>query len=85
MFGSGSGPSDQIAWSPTVWRKSSRSGSNGECVELAEGPEVVAIRDSKDPDGVVLLVSVGVWRDFIRAVRRGMFDDEWRVVAGRNS
>ncbi|WP_433232584.1 DUF397 domain-containing protein [Actinomadura formosensis] len=35
-----------------VWRKSSHSSSQGdECVELANLGTVVAVRDSKDPDG----------------------------------
>lgn len=40
------------------WRRSSRSGENGgNCVELADVTgAVVAVRDSKDPDGPVLLV-----------------------------
>jgi hypothetical protein len=41
------------------WRKSSYTGSNGgNCVELAEvAGSVVAVRDSKDPDGPVLLLT----------------------------
>ncbi|KAB2371858.1 DUF397 domain-containing protein [Actinomadura montaniterrae] len=44
------------------WRKSSHSASNGgNCVELAgagaDAVDVVAVRDSKDPDGPVLLVT----------------------------
>ncbi|WP_433135919.1 DUF397 domain-containing protein [Actinomadura nitritigenes] len=40
-----------------TWRKSSRSGSTGgECVELASAPGIVAVRDSKDPDGPKLVV-----------------------------
>jgi hypothetical protein len=33
------------------WRKSSYSGGNGACVEVADLPEAVAVRDSKDPGG----------------------------------
>ncbi|MFD0851191.1 DUF397 domain-containing protein [Actinomadura adrarensis] len=40
------------------WRKSSKSSSSGgECVELANLPNAIAIRDSKDPQGPKLLVS----------------------------
>ncbi|GAA1577284.1 hypothetical protein GCM10009678_69950 [Actinomadura kijaniata] len=40
-----------------MWRKSSRSGSNGgDCVEAASTPDAVAIRDSKSPgDGPLLI------------------------------
>jgi hypothetical protein len=36
-----------------AWRKSSYSGSNGRgCVDVADNlPGIVAVRDSKDPDG----------------------------------
>ncbi|MEU4820428.1 DUF397 domain-containing protein [Actinomadura citrea] len=40
------------------WRKSSYSASNGgNCVELAGAADGVAVRDSKDPDGPVLLLT----------------------------
>lgn len=43
--------------SNATWRKASRSGENGgDCVELAGLPGAVAVRDSKDPDGPVLLL-----------------------------
>ncbi|MGI5417406.1 DUF397 domain-containing protein [Actinomadura luteofluorescens] len=42
----------------TKWRKSSYTGSNGgNCVELADAAGAVAVRDSKDPDGPVLLLT----------------------------
>ncbi len=46
--------------SNATWRKASRSGENGgNCVELAKAADasVVAVRDSKDPDGPVLLLT----------------------------
>jgi hypothetical protein len=53
-----------------AWHKSSRSGSDGNCVEVARIlPGIVAMRDSKDPDGPKLLVSRMAWAAFIRRVK----------------
>ncbi|MFC6882773.1 MULTISPECIES: DUF397 domain-containing protein [Actinomadura] len=53
-----------------VWRKSSHSGSNGgDCVELAYVRDAVAVRDSKDPGGPVLLVRRAVLREALRNAR----------------
>ena len=39
-----------------VWRKSTRSSANGDCVEVAKNLSgVVLVRDSKDPDGPALI------------------------------
>ena len=38
------------------WRKSIRSSGNGQCVEVARLDEVVAVRDSKNPDEPKLVI-----------------------------
>jgi uncharacterized protein DUF397 len=59
-----------------VWRKSSYSSSNGgTCVEVASlGAVVVAVRDSKDPDGPRLAFPAGQWQAFTDQVKAGAFD-----------
>lgn len=50
-----------------MWRKSSRSGSEGNCVEVARpAPPVTAVRDSKNPTGPVLIFPTPAWTRFLR-------------------
>lgn len=53
-----------------TWIKSSHSGANGgDCIEIAPGfPETVPVRDSKNPDGPVLLVTRYAWSAFVSAL-----------------
>lgn len=53
------------------WIKSSHSGANGgDCVEVAlDFPGAVPVRDSKDPDGPVLMVGRGAWAAFTAGLR----------------
>ena len=53
------------------WRKSSySSGNGGNCVEVAAGgPGIVAVRDSKDPDGPALIFSPADWSAFIASLK----------------
>ena len=61
--------------SGAAWRKSTRSGSEGNCVEVATNlPGVVAVRDSKDRAGAALTFGRPDWSAFVDGVRRGEFD-----------
>jgi hypothetical protein len=52
------------------WRKSSYSSQSGNCVEVARNlPRLVAVRDSKEPDGAHLVISTSAWRFFMTKVR----------------
>ena len=57
----------------TEWRKSSYSGSNGgNCVDVACNlPGTVAVRHSKDPDGLVLVFTPEEWNAFLHGARKG--------------
>ncbi len=55
----------------SVWRKSSRSGAVGNCVELTwPTPEVVAVRNSRDPRGPVLVYTRNDIVSFLSEVRK---------------
>ena len=58
-----------------VWRKSSySSGNGGQCVEVARNlPGVVAVRDSKDPEGPALVFAPPQWCAFLDGVRADEF------------
>ncbi|MEV0229456.1 DUF397 domain-containing protein [Nonomuraea sp. NPDC050786] len=58
-----------------AWRKSSFSGDNGNCLEVAQLPGGrVAIRDTERPDMHPFVVSGSVWAAFTSGAKAGEFD-----------
>ncbi|MFG2224568.1 DUF397 domain-containing protein [Streptomyces sp. NPDC048644] len=52
------------------FHKSSYSGSQGECVEVARNvPGTTAVRDSKDPAGPRLAFTGAAWDSFVRTLK----------------
>jgi hypothetical protein len=52
-----------------AWRTSSRSGNNGQCVEVRDRGAQVDVRDSKAPTAGMLTFTPGAWAAFTCAVR----------------
>jgi hypothetical protein len=50
------------------------SSNGGQCVEVANGGTAVAVRDSKDPRGSMLVFPPHQWGTFCAGVKRGDFD-----------
>jgi uncharacterized protein DUF397 len=58
----------------TTWVKSSRSGSAGHCVELAEMGGGVALRHSKDKQRGAFVFTADEMAAFIQGAKDGEFD-----------
>ena len=60
------------------FKKSSRSGGTGNCVEVAlyppKAPGYVAVRHSQHPDAEVIVYTDAEWRAFLGGVAGGEFD-----------
>lgn len=71
----------EVDLSHAEWRGSPGSDSDGACVEVAvvpgskEGSDyVIAVRDSRKPDGPALIFTPAEWDAFTAGVRDGEFD-----------
>jgi hypothetical protein len=61
----------EVAFVGVAWRRSSRSRPTANCVEVAAAGSSVGVRDSKDPDGPVLVLPATAWTHFVTAIRSG--------------
>jgi hypothetical protein len=57
-----------------AWHKAQSSTNNGQCVEIASTAGIIAIRDSKDPDGPILVYTAAEFSAFLQGARKGEFD-----------
>jgi len=57
-----------------TWRKSSYSESANSCVEVAVDGDDHLVRDSKDPDGLVLRFTREEWAAWLAGVKAGEFE-----------
>ncbi|MGQ4600978.1 DUF397 domain-containing protein [Nocardia sp. R6R-6] len=57
------------------WFKSSYSGNQADCVEVAflDGGQVVGVRDSKNPTGPMVAFTPAEWDAFLAGARDGEF------------
>ena len=57
------------------WRKARASQNNGGCVEVAANlPGVIAIRDSKRPEGGAHIVGRDSFAEFLADIKNGRYD-----------
>ena len=57
--------------SRALWRKSTYSGGNGSCVEIADLGTAAAVRDSKHREGPKLIFPANEWRSFLDDIKVG--------------
>lgn len=51
------------------WRKSSYSGSEANCVEVADRADVVLVRDTTNRDGETLVFAAQTWQAFANSLK----------------
>ena len=64
-----------IDLSRATWRKATLSSQNGGCVEVASNlPGIVAVRDSKRPEGGAHVVGQAAFAAFLADAKIGRYD-----------
>lgn len=64
-----------IDFSRATWRKSTKSQQSGQCVEMAKVEGAIGVRDSKEPNGPILVFTVEEFAAFLDGATNGEFDD----------
>ncbi|MEU9184122.1 DUF397 domain-containing protein [Streptomyces sp. NPDC048484] len=67
---------------PNNWRKSSYSdgGDGNDCVEIANSPTHIAVRDSKTPTRATLTFPAGAFTTFMEALVEGLKEAPYSTV-----
>lgn len=61
---------DNLDLSRATWRKSTHSNNGGSCIQVATAaPGIIAVRDSKNPDGPELAFTTRQWMAFTSTVK----------------
>ena len=55
--------------SGAAWRKGSRSNGTSNCVEVVRLRSGIGVRDSKSPEGPVLILTAAEWTTFVNVVK----------------
>jgi Domain of unknown function (DUF397) len=63
-----------IDFSRATWRTSTKSQQSGQCVELTKVAGAIGVRDSKDPNGPILVFTVEEFAAFLDGATKGEFD-----------
>lgn len=61
---------DGLKWHRSSWC------NGGTCVEVALASDGIKVRRTGGPDGAVLTIRAGEWREFVMDIRAGRFDLE---------
>lgn len=74
-MGAGNFVGSSLQLSGLTWHKSTHSGGNGDCVEVARmDTGEIAVRHSKSPDGPALIYTPSEVSAFLAGVKDGEFD-----------